>query len=172
MVKQNGNRLENCRKGQFSGFFSLQKAIIVASIAIVAILFYTVFNSQPFFKAKCQASIELFCQDYRLSRTEGGSQLALKSNMGGEIMITGITIGSDAGRFQCAAAKSPLPKFMSPGETYTHSFSGAFPDNGCTGLGSLKPGTMLKGPMIITYKNLRTNVFYTIKGAIAASLAE
>jgi hypothetical protein len=61
--------------------------------------------------------------------------------------------------------------YLPPEGSYVHVFgpSKDFPANGCITSGA-KAGDNLKGPLVVTYTDLRTNAKYTLNGTIMGEL--
>lgn len=153
---------------------------IFAMIAVAAIVYFGLFSSKQSFEAKeakCKLPGNLICTRSNLSVTSTNNRLALTNDLGIDITINDIRIGSKKGTFQCTATDdgdspaSPLPTFVAPGSSYIHVFgpSKDFPANGCVTSGA-KAGDKLKWPLAVKYTNLRTKVKYTLNGTISAEL--
>lgn len=154
---------------------------IFAMIVVAAIVYFGLFSSKQSFEAKeakCKLPGNLICTQSNLSVTSTNNRLALTNDLGVDITINDIRIGSKKGTFQCTATDdgdsqaSPLPVFVAPGGSYVHVFgpSKDFPANGCITTSGAKAGEKLKGPLVVTYTNLRTKVKYALNGTITAEL--
>ncbi|MBI2143863.1 hypothetical protein HYU17_01775 [Candidatus Woesearchaeota archaeon] len=175
-------RFGNYKKGQAAMEFLMTYgwAILVVLVVIGALAYFGVLNPQQFLPTKCQLPVGLACTDYAIGLSASQTQLVLSNGLGTDIKLTSLAISSDTALFQCNATGTTVAKVLTAGQDYKHIFvtdAAARNDlaganyNGCYNDPSLTKGVRIKGPLIIQYTNLRTQLDQTLSGTLIADVA-
>ena len=183
--------LKSSRRGQAAMEFLMTYgwAILVVLVVIGALAYFGVLNPQQFLPTKCQLPVGLTCTDYALSTSKGKTQIVITNGLGTDVRINLMVIGSDTGLVFCKAGNpangeaSAMGVILTTGDSYRHSFTEKteviadydkhLGDKGgiCFFEPGVKTGIRVKGPIGITYRNLRTTLDQTINGTIITDLS-
>jgi hypothetical protein len=184
--------LNSSKRGQAAMEFLMTYgwAILVVLVVIGALAYFGVLNPQQFLPTKCQLPVGLSCSDYVLSITPANNQLYLTNGLGTDIEIDYVNVSSDTGIISCrwghtgdvgatVFTAGNLNRILAAGDSIritTDSTCGATwvttpADSICCfirpGIGT---GIRIKGPLTVTYTNLRTNIQQTLTGTIITDL--
>ncbi|MEK6837555.1 MAG: hypothetical protein AABX69_02800 [Nanoarchaeota archaeon] len=164
-------------------------AILVVLVVIGALAYFGVLNPQQFLPTKCQLPVGLTCSDYALSSSSGKTQIVITNGLGTDVRINQMVIGSDTGLVFCKAGSpkngdaTAMGIILTTGDSYRHAFADKTEvvatydahkgDKGgiCFFEPGVKTGIRVKGPIGVTYRNLRTTLDQTINGTIITDLS-
>ncbi len=161
------NTMKKYKRGQAAIEFLLTYgwAILGAMIAIGALSYFGIFNTQRYVNDVCYFGDQITCEDY-IIYNDGTIGLVLRNNFGVDIDINTSTFKSDYGTAICNETRITPYVNILPGDTFNISCN--ITANGIT----VPTNGKLKYKAIITFKRSASNNPHNQTGDVIATVQE